>query len=86
MISLTGATVAITGGTGSFGSTMAQHLLALGVDRVNIFSRDEAKQDEMRSKMDEPRLKFFIGDVRSLQSCRRAAARRRGRSFRPQSR
>ena len=66
--SLSGATVAITGGTGSFGSTMARHLLTLGVDQVNIFSRDEAKQDEMRSKMDEPRLKFFIGDVRDQES------------------
>lgn len=66
--SLSGATVAITGGTGSFGSTMARHLLGLGADQVNIFSRDEAKQDEMRSKMDEPRLKFFIGDVRDQES------------------
>lgn len=66
--SLSGATVAITGGTGSFGSTMARHLLALGVDQVNILSRDEAKQDEMRSQMDEPRLKFFIGDVRDQES------------------
>ena len=66
--SLSGATVAITGGTGSFGSTMARHLLTLGVDQVNIFSRDEAKQDEMRSKLDEPRLKFFIGDVRDQVS------------------
>lgn len=66
--SLSGATVAITGGTGSFGSTMARHLLTLGVDQVNIFSRDEAKQDEMRSKLDEHRLKFFIGDVRDQES------------------
>lgn len=66
--SLSGATVAITGGTGSFGSTMARHLLTLGVGQVNIFSRDESKQDEMRSKMDEPRLKFFIGDVRDQES------------------
>ena len=65
---LSGATVAITGGTGSFGSIMAQHLLTLGVDQVNIFSRDEAKQDEMRSKLDESRLKFFIGDVRDQES------------------
>lgn len=66
--SLSGATVAITGGTGSFGSTMARHLLNRGVAQVNIFSRDEAKQDEMRSKLDEPRLRFFIGDVRDQES------------------
>ena len=65
---LSGATVAITGGTGSFGSTMARHLLDQDVARVHIFSRDEAKQDEMRSRMDEPRLKFFLGDVRDRES------------------
>lgn len=68
MTSLAGATVAITGGTGSFGSTMARHLLDRDVAAVHIFSRDEAKQDEMRSRMDEPRLKFFIGDVRDPES------------------
>lgn len=72
MTSLNGAAVAITGGTGSFGSTMARHLLSLGADRVNIFSRDEAKQDEMRSRFDEPRLKFFLGDVRDQDSVENA--------------
>lgn len=66
--SLSGATVAITGGTGSFGSTMAKHLLDSGVAQVNIFSRDEAKQNEMRERFSEPRLKFFIGDVRDAES------------------
>lgn len=69
---LEGATIAITGGTGSFGSTMARHLLDSGVSQVNIFSRDEAKQDEMRSRMDESRLKFFLGDVRDQQSVENA--------------
>ena len=69
---LSGATVAITGGTGSFGSTMARHLLDQGVAGVHILSRDEAKQDEMRSRMDEPRLKFFLGDVRDLESVENA--------------
>lgn len=68
MTSFSGATVAITGGTGSFGSTMAQHLLDEGVASIHIFSRDETKQDEMRSRLDEPRLKFFIGDVRDAES------------------
>lgn len=70
--SLSGATVAITGGTGSFGSTMARHLLSSGVAQVNIFSRDEAKQDDMRSRLDEPRLKFFLGDVRDQESVENA--------------
>ena len=69
---LSGATVAITGGTGSFGSTMARHLLDQGVASVHIFSRDEAKQDEMRSRMDEQRLKFFLGDVRDAESVENA--------------
>ncbi len=63
-----GAKVTITGGTGSFGSTMAEHLLKVGVDRVNIFSRDEAKQDLMRRRFNDGRLRFFIGDVRDADS------------------
>jgi UDP-N-acetylglucosamine 4,6-dehydratase len=63
-----GATVAITGGTGSFGSTMAGHLLARGVNAVHILSRDEAKQDEMRRRFSDARLKFFLGDVRDYDS------------------
>ena len=69
---LSGATIAITGGTGSFGSTMARHLLDQGVAEIHVFSRDEAKQDEMRSRMDEPRLKFFVGDVRDRESVENA--------------
>lgn len=65
---MAGATVAITGGTGSFGSTMVKHLLTRGVGRVNILSRDEAKQDEMRIRFSDPRLQFFIGDVRDASS------------------
>ena len=66
--SISGATVAITGGTGSFGSTMARHLLANGAGAIHIFSRDEAKQDDMRTKMSDSRLKFFLGDVRDFES------------------
>ncbi len=58
----------ITGGTGSFGRTMAQHLLNRGYDEVRIFSRDEEKQDSMRRVMNDRRLKFFIGDVRNRDS------------------
>ncbi len=65
---MTGATVAITGGTGSFGSTMVTHLLGRGVDRVHILSRDETKQDEMRKRFSDSRLRFFLGDVRDYDS------------------
>ena len=60
--------VAITGGTGSFGSTMAKDLLGRGVRQINIFSRDEAKQDEMRRQFADERLRFFLGDVRDASS------------------
>lgn len=60
--------IAITGGTGSFGSTMARHLLANGAKQVNIFSRDEAKQDFMRRSLNDERMRFFLGDVRDPQS------------------
>ncbi|MDO5698394.1 MAG: polysaccharide biosynthesis protein [Dermatophilus congolensis] len=63
-----GATVAITGGTGSFGSTMARHLLDSGVGEVHILSRDEAKQHDMRVAFGDPRLRFFVGDVRDPAS------------------
>ncbi|MBD8031022.1 polysaccharide biosynthesis protein [Corynebacterium gallinarum] len=62
------STVTITGGTGSFGSTMARQLLEKGAQQINIFSRDEAKQDEMRRKFSDERLRFFIGDVRDAAS------------------
>jgi len=63
-----GATVSITGGTGSFGSTMVSHLLTRGVESVHILSRDEAKQDAMRRRFSDSRLKFFLGDVRDYDS------------------
>lgn len=63
-----GATVAITGGTGSFGSTMVSHLLERGVSAVHILSRDEAKQDDMRRRFSDSRLRFFLGDVRDASS------------------
>jgi UDP-N-acetylglucosamine 4,6-dehydratase len=68
LTAMEGATVAITGGTGSFGSTMASHLLRRGVERVHILSRDEAKQDDMRKRFADSRLRFFIGDVRDYES------------------
>lgn len=61
-------TVLITGGTGSFGKTMAKHLLKQNYKQIRIFSRDEWKQEDMRVRMAEPRMKFYIGDVRSRAS------------------
>ena len=70
--SMNGATVAITGGTGSFGSRMTRHLLDRGVGAIHILSRDEAKQDEMRRTFADDRLKFFLGDVRDPASIERS--------------
>lgn len=71
---LNDATVAITGGTGSFGSTMARHLLNRGAKKIHIFSRDEAKQDDMRRRFGDSRLRFFLGDVRDPGSVAEAVA------------
>lgn len=72
MQAVEGAVVAITGGTGSFGSTMATDLLRKGVGGISIFSRDEAKQDAMRRRIDDSRVRYFIGDVRDADSVQRA--------------
>ena len=71
---LAGATVTITGGTGSFGSVVARCLLEEGVERINIFSRDEAKQDLMRRVFKDERMRFFLGDVRDADSVRPAVS------------
>lgn len=66
---LAGTTVVITGGTGSFGNALTRRLLAMspGPIRVCILSRDELKQAEMRQRFDDdPRLRWFLGDVRDL--------------------
>jgi UDP-glucose 4-epimerase len=63
--------VTITGGTGSFGSTMAKHLLERDAAEVRIFSRDEAKQDAMRHATADPRVRFYLGDTRDPESVER---------------
>lgn len=63
-----GKRILITGGTGSFGTTMMQALLDLSPEEIIIFSRDELKQYEMRNLYDSPLLKFVIGDVRDRES------------------
>lgn len=66
------STVLVTGGTGSFGSTMVRKLLDTAVREVRILSRDELKQHELRQALDDPRVRFYIGDVRDEDSVRRA--------------
>jgi UDP-N-acetylglucosamine 4,6-dehydratase len=58
----------ITGGTGSFGQTVLKRFLATDVREIRIFSRDEKKQEEMRIALNNPKLKFYIGDVRDCES------------------
>lgn len=67
-----GKKIVITGGTGSFGRTVAQKLLETGVEQVRILSRDEAKQDAMRHELPDSRLKFYVGDIRDFDSVDRA--------------
>jgi UDP-glucose 4-epimerase len=64
------AVIAITGGTGSFGNAMVNHLLdnSPEVNEIRVLSRDETKQDEMRKKFDSEKIKFFICDVRDKHS------------------
>ena len=58
----------ITGGTGSFGNAVLRRFLNFGIKEIRIFSRDEKKQDDMRRKYADDRLKFYIGDVRDYAS------------------
>ena len=58
----------ITGGTGSFGNAVLKRFLETDIKEVRIFSRDEKKQDDMRKAYSNPKLKFYIGDVRDYQS------------------
>ncbi len=58
----------ITGGTGSFGNAVLRRFLDLDIKEIRIFSRDEKKQDDMRRKYADDRLKFYIGDVRDYES------------------
>ncbi len=54
----------ITGGTGSFGNTVVKSFIDKGLKEIRILSRDEKKQDDMRKKYNNPKLKFYVGDVR----------------------
>ena len=73
-----GKTLMITGGTGSFGNAVLNRFLKTDIAKIRIFSRDEKKQDDMRHEYQAKcpeyasKIKFFIGDVRNLQSCKNA--------------
>ena len=73
-----GKTLMITGGTGSFGNAVLNRFLKTDIAEIRIFSRDEKKQDDMRHEYQAKcpeyasKIKFFIGDVRNLQSCKNA--------------
>jgi len=62
----------ITGGTGSFGNAVLNRFLSTDVSEIRIFSRDEKKQEEMRLKHNNDKLKFYIGDVRDYDSISQA--------------
>lgn len=64
----TNKTLLITGGTGSFGNAVLDRFLDSDVKEIRIFSRDEKKQDEMRHRLQNDKVKFYIGDVRDLRS------------------
>lgn len=73
-----GATLLITGGTGSFGNTVLKHFLTSDIGQIRIFSRDEKKQDDMRHELQAKypdhakKVKFYIGDIRDPRSIRDA--------------
>ncbi len=67
-----GRTLLITGGTGTFGNAVVRRMLGCDLAEIRIFSRDEKKQYDMRIEYHEPRLKFYIGDVRDRDSLRDA--------------
>ena len=78
MLDFKNKTLMITGGTGSFGNTVLRRFLETDISEIRVFSRDEKKQDDMRHEFQQKypevadKLKFYIGDVRDLQSVKNA--------------
>jgi UDP-N-acetylglucosamine 4,6-dehydratase/5-epimerase len=64
----TGKSLLITGGTGSFGNAVLRRFLKTGIREIRIFSRDEEKQDDQRRRFRDPKLQYYIGDVRDPRS------------------
>lgn len=77
-MNFSGATLMITGGTGSFGNTVLKHFLSSDIAQIRIFSRDEKKQDDMRHDLQlkypeyAKKVKFYIGDVRNAKAIKDA--------------
>ncbi|HCL01514.1 MAG TPA: UDP-glucose 4-epimerase [Lachnoclostridium phytofermentans] len=65
-------TLLITGGTGSFGNAVLEHYIVTDIKEIRVFSRDEKKQDDMRHRYNNDKIKYYIGDVRDLQSIKNA--------------
>tara|TARA_Y100001970_G_C14186469_1_gene832896 strand:+ start:625 stop:1614 length:990 start_codon:yes stop_codon:yes gene_type:complete len=72
MINLKDKTLLITGGTGSFGNAVLDKFISSQISEIRILSRDEKKQHDMRVSYNNPKIKFFIGDVRDRESIRAA--------------
>ena len=68
MLLFKGKTLMITGGTGSFGNAVLNRFLQTDIGEIRVFSRDEKKQDDMRHHLQNPKVKFYIGDVRDKRS------------------
>jgi UDP-glucose 4-epimerase len=68
MSKFAGKTILVTGGTGSFGGYFVNYLLDKNFEEIRVFSRDELKQEEMRLRFQNPKIKFYIGDVRDRDS------------------
>ena len=68
MSEFTGKTLLITGGTGSFGGAVLKRFLSSDIGEIRIFSRDEKKQDDMRHLYQSDKLRYYIGDVRNIDS------------------
>lgn len=68
----TDKTLLITGGTGSFGHAILNRFLSTDIGEIRIFSRDEKKQDDMRKEYNNSKIKFYIGDVRDIESVKNA--------------
>ena len=64
----------ITGGTGSFGNVVLSRFLNTGIKEIRVFSRDEKKQEDMRIELNNPKVKFYIGDVRNYESLKFAVS------------
>jgi UDP-N-acetylglucosamine 4,6-dehydratase/5-epimerase len=67
-----GKTILITGGTGTFGNAVLRRFLQTEIKEIRVFSRDEKKQEDMRIQYANPKLRFYIGDVRNASSLRDA--------------